>query len=321
MARIREALWKVDSAHAPRGDLTAAPCPAVTVAEPPAEEVEIPFIEVGGPHKLVEGSPSVMAPGNAAGKALAPRAAVHRAEAPATSEAAAKPHAAGVSFRPLHRLQPELLPAAQRFSQELTAFHQPEDPLSDQYRTLLRDLAAHASAAGPHAILIAAASSRHEPAATMLNIAVTRVREGKTCVVVDADPYEPKVTHLLGLPSSPGLQEVLSGSASLQRAVQETGLAGLHVLAAGKCPEEGGGLISSEAMRAVLRHLRMRFGWTLIKAPVWDGKPELVTLGSACDAAYLVLAEAESQEPRLQELLRIMPRQGIPLRGCIYTRQ
>ena len=59
MARMREVLWKVDGAHPPCAEPASAP--ATVSAPKAAEEEDVPFIEVGGPKKLVEGSPSVMA--------------------------------------------------------------------------------------------------------------------------------------------------------------------------------------------------------------------------------------------------------------------
>ena len=327
MARIREALWKVDATPNPGAAAAPVTCPASPMNEPQPEENDVPFIEVGGPHKLVEGSPSVMTvvPVSVPVKKMAaPQDQEAKAELPAgiPIERPKPVTTASVIFRPLSGPEPALAPALERFAQELVAFHRADDPLSEQYRVLARDLAAQVAQGKPQVLLIAPATGRNEPAALVLNLAITRARQGTVSVVViDANLYQPKTAQLLGLPQAPGLRDVLCGATSLQRAVQETGLAGLYVLTAGKPPEDGRGLIAGEAMRAVLRHLRTRFGWILITAPFWDGRPELVALGSACDAAYLVLSEAEAAEPAVQELIQLIPGQGIALRGCIYAGQ
>src|SRR5207237_303416 len=103
--------------------------------------------------------------------------------------------------------------AAERFAKELVSFHTPDDPLSEQYRTLVCDLARHASGTKSHVALIAPATGRNDSAATVLNIAITKVKEGTVSVaVVDADFCQAKAAKLLGLPVGPGLREVLSGS-------------------------------------------------------------------------------------------------------------
>lgn len=62
MGRILEALKRTDgplrqaSGHVSRGTQREAPADVV-----PPEPAEVPFIEVGGPDRTVEGSPSVLA--------------------------------------------------------------------------------------------------------------------------------------------------------------------------------------------------------------------------------------------------------------------
>ena len=72
-------------------------------------------------------------------------------------------------------------------------------------------------------------------------------------------------------------------------------------------------------MRSVLRHLRDRFDLVLVDAAPWDGRPEVVTLGSFCDAVYLVLRQNDAETPLVQELRQLIPQQGSRLRGCILT--
>jgi Mrp family chromosome partitioning ATPase len=318
MARMREVLWKVDSAHPPCAEPASAPATVPTLT--PAQEEDVPFIEVGGPQKLVEGSPSVMAVRTGlVGVNKTVSAPAQGAAAPVSAAAEAKP-VVKLAFRPLMQMETALAPAAERFAKELAAFHQPEGALAEQYRGLVRDLTAQATPVKPHVLLVAPGMSGNDVTVLVLSVAITKAREGNvSVVVVDAGLQQPALARLLGMPESPGLCDVLSGTKSLQRAVRETGLAGLHALTAGKPADDAHGFLAGDAMLAVLRHLRSHYGWIAIRAPVWDGRPDLVALGCACDAAYLVLGEAEARNPAVQELLRVIPGQGIPLRGCIYA--
>jgi len=334
MARIRDLLWRADGPGAER------PVPA-SCAEAPSEEVqaessEVPFIEVGGPHKLVEASPSVMAatPGPLARKPLPlPQTSVEsapKATAPVAERLIKRPPAINaespgttsgrVAFRPLGQEPAPLPPAAKRFAPGLVAFHKPDDPVSEQYRVLARELETQLTAGKPHLLLFAAANRSTQTTTMVLNLAITRAKkENTTGVVLDANLLQPGVAEQLGLPATPGLGEVLAGSISLHRAVRESGLERLHVLTAGKTADGGNCLIASQAMQAVLRHLRGRYSWVLVAAPFWEGRPELVTLSCACDAVYLVLSETESDSSLVRDLMHMIPRQGVSLRGCILA--
>src|SRR5262249_27926067 len=153
-------------------------------------------------------------------------------------------------------------------------------------------------------LLFTAAGSGAGTTTALLNLAVTAVQGRKLrVIVVDADVRQPAVAARLGLPLAPGLQEVLAGTASLQRALPETGLANLWVLTAGEVGG-GGARLASEAMRSVLRHLRGRFDLVLVDAPPWDGRPEVVALGSFCDAVFLVVRQELAQTAAVNDLLQ-----------------
>src|SRR5438105_10740675 len=218
MARIRDMLWRADR---PEGERPAAP-PAAR-SEPAREEIceetaEIPFIEVGGPHKQIEASPSVLAAApapvaqspaprpNAAAAVMLPPAVP---PAPMTLPSVAVPvpskrlATAAVIFRPLGREASPLPPATERFAPELVAFHSPREPVSEQYRVLLRDLRAQ-TRTNTSPVLLFSAACRQTPTSTLvLNLAITGARDANASTpVVDAGPYQPTGATSLGLPQA-----------------------------------------------------------------------------------------------------------------------
>jgi Mrp family chromosome partitioning ATPase len=226
-----------------------------------------------------------------------------------------------VAFRPLPAQPPPLPPAAERFAPDLVAFHRPDHPVSEQYRSLLQTLTGPSPVAGAQVLLFTAAATAAGTTTAVLNLAVTAAREGDLrVVVVDADVGQPAVADRLGLPAAPGLHEVLAGTASLHEALRETGQANFQALTAGKV-RAGACRLAAEPMRSVLRHLRGRFDLILVDAPPWDGGPDVVALGSFGDAVYLVVRQDQAQAPEVTELLRLIPQQGSRLRGCILTQR
>src|SRR5258708_1015890 len=76
--------------------------------------------------------------------------------------------------------------------------------------------------------------------------------------VVDADEARPAVAERLGLRGRPGLAEVLAGTESLDRALQETGVDRLAALTAGQPDCDRRAACVGEAARPVLRLMRDR---------------------------------------------------------------
>jgi Mrp family chromosome partitioning ATPase len=320
MARIRDALRKADFLRGQSTQAVLSLCPAQSLSESEGEEV--PFIEVGGKNQPLLASASVLA----ATPPLPPAKSIPVEPArtnPVTVQALVTPtrlEPVRVTFQPLGGECRSPRPPVERFAPELVVFHQPAHPASAGFRHAAAEIAAQLPVGPPQVLLFTAATPRIDTAITLVNIALAQSERGPAPqVVVDANVRQPALAYLLGLPQVPGLCEVLTGTILLPRALQETGLPDLHVLTAGKSPDSPTSLAVAEAWRAVLRHLRLRYERVLIAAPHWDGRPELVALGSACDAVYLVAAQNDADTAQVTELCQLIPQQGIRLRGCIHV--
>jgi Mrp family chromosome partitioning ATPase len=274
------------------------PAPALHAVWPEEGDNDVPFVEVGGPREPAAGvSPSAATP------------------------ASSRPDAAplwGVRFRPLPAgLHPAALPS--RLAPELVAFHQPGHAVSDQYRDLVGTLLAQLPDPRAHVLLFTAATAGAGTTTVLLNAAVTLAREdGRRVVVVDAHLRRPAVAARLGLGETPGLREVLAGRLPTESAVRPTALPQLSALTAGAA-DASPVRLAGEAMRAILGQLRERFDMVLVDGPCWDGRPEVVALGCACDAVCLCLPEASQDAPETRELMQLIPEQGAALCGCVVT--
>jgi Mrp family chromosome partitioning ATPase len=338
MARIREALRQVDARERSASKATAdtqsgseraltprpyQPCQTDPEVEESGEEVA--FIEVGGRNTPVEGSPSVLTSGNSLGSRpliIEKDQTESQARRVLAGDRvpAAETRITGVVFAPFPAGVSSLRPISERFAPGLVALHKPNDPLSEQYRCVVKCLGTQLPAGQSQVLLFTGSSPRLDTTTVLLNLAIIRVVQSEArIVVVDANLYRSAVADRLGLPQSPGLCEVLGGSVSLQRAIQETGQANLKALTTGKVSDGIDGLLASEAMRAVLRHLRGRYDWVLVDAPCWTGRPEVVALGASCDTVYLVLPKEEATSPESERLRELIPLQGGRLRGSILV--
>jgi tyrosine-protein kinase Etk/Wzc len=153
----------------------------------------------------------------------------------------------------------------------------------------------------------------------LLNVAITAARQGRRVAVVDGRARQPRMAALLGLPEVPGLGDVLAGTATLEQALQATDQENLFALTAGKTAPARAPRWAAETTRSVLRQLRTEFDRVLVVGPPWDGKPEVLLLGAACDAVFLIVPEAESNSPQVDNLFHSIPEHGAYLAGCILV--
>ena len=237
MGKFLETLRRTPSRPTPP-DEQAGPAASPTAEEEGAVE-EIPFIEVG-PHKSMEASASVLAAG------------------PAPSRVAV-PVLASVAFRPSPA---EILPRRPHFAPEVIAHHQPDHPVSGQYRELLAAVTPPAAGEAAPVLLLTPALPGADAVPVLLNLAVTAARKGgRRVIVVDADLKTPTLAERLGLGSRPGLCDVLAGAATLEQALQPSGEANLAILTAGG-PASAGPRLVVETPASLLRHCPavLRFG-------------------------------------------------------------
>lgn len=300
MGKFLESLRQTAARRTP--DRAPAPptLPTECAVEDDQPEEEIPYIEVG-PHKSMEASASVLA----------------TRPMPASRPAAnAKPAPALVSFHPSPA---ETLPRGPHFAAEVIAHHQPDHPVSEQYRELLAALTPPIAPEGAAALLLTPALPGADAVTVLLNLAVTAARKGgRRVIVVDADLRQPTLAERLGLSARPGLSEVLAGAVTLEQALQPTGQPNLTVLTAGG-PTLAGPRLIVETPASLLRQVRQRCGLALILGPHWNNRPDGHVLAAACDVVYLVVPEQEAGSPQVDELLQAIPRQGARLGGCILA--
>jgi Mrp family chromosome partitioning ATPase len=200
------------------------------------------------------------------------------------------------------------------------ALHHPDHPISEQYRAIVADLERQLTTAQSQALLFTTTDPRIDTAAVLLNVAITHAGQSETpTIVVDADFRRSTLAHRLGLPAAPGLKNVLAGLISLPRAVQETGQPNLYALTAGKTTPDSVPPVPAESLLGALRYLRSRFAWILVNAPCWDGRPEVITLASGCDAVFLVVPEADAQTDSVEAVSQAILQQGGCLQGYILV--
>ncbi len=275
------------------------------------DEEEMPFVEVGGPRE----------PGERVLPVLPPPAPILRAiieEEPPAPVVSLE----GLMTIRFQALSLEGMPSGplSRFAPELVAYHQPDHVISGQYRDLTTSLLVQTPMEQPRVMLFTGGAAGAGTTSVALNTAITLARHNlRRVVVVDAHFKRPAVASRLGLPEAPGLGDVLAGKVGVESVIRSTPLPGLRALLAGTSEVASPVRLAGERMRSLLWELREQYDLVLVDAPAWDGRPEIVALGCACDAVYVCLPEKEQNTPETAALLQVIPEQGAPLRGCILT--
>jgi Mrp family chromosome partitioning ATPase len=285
----------------------------------PAEDEGAPYIEVGGPGKLVELSPGLIAHEahvtSAAQPAVQPpHPPVEKtlaAKAPVVDLTAARPMT--VAFEPW-----PVRPAGPlRVAPEVIAYHHPDHPVSREYAALFARILNGQAGPGTAVLLLAGLRPHVGATTVLLNLAVAAAgATGRACVL-DAHWSHPDLAARLGHAAPAGVQEALAGSLALEAVVLKTAVPALDLLPA-SAPGTTAGPLTAEALTWLTAWLRERYDVVLIDGPSLAEPAELARLAPRCDGVYLVLPQGETPAvPRGPA--GAIPRMGGRLRGLIHT--
>jgi Mrp family chromosome partitioning ATPase len=204
------------------------------------------------------------------------------------------------------------------FGSELVALHDPDHPISEQYRLLLGEIALQLPSGPPRVLLFTGATAEAGTTTVLLNLALTIARTDSARVtVIDANFARPSLAEKLGLAAGPGLRDVLNGRTPLPWALQDTRLKSLRALSCGR----SGIPMSDAGWPPLMERLRAESDWVLIDAPTWARPADAVPLADCCDALYMVVRQPDADTTTGQELQQGILEATGRLKGCIITQR
>ena len=156
----------------------------------------------------------------------------------------------------------------------------PRSLVADQFRVIKRPLLKSAKAGDAavrhgNLIMVTSALTGEGKSFSSVNLAMSIAMElDSTVLLVDADVARPSVLRMLGLPSSPGLLDVLEGKTDIASVLLRTNIDKLTILPSGTPHPQATELLASEAMRSLLDDMSGRYPDRIV---IFDSPPLLLT--------------------------------------------
>lgn len=320
MGRMLELLKSRDANRPTLADTKEPPklAGAEVVNEWSLRDDEVPFIEVG-PDRSVAGSAHVM--GNQ--PAPAPR------REPAQQPPIQPPHppteqAIVQSILAANLLEPRPLTVnfepytglgeIGKIASEVIAYHQPNNPISQQYLSLIDKLLQDDAG---KVMLLSGIRPGVGTSTVLLNLAVAAaLKSQKRVTIVETQRQRPSLAGKLGLKPLAFLQDVLTGAVSIEQALLKSPLPRLALLAASASHPEV--LLAVEGLTWLLWWLKQRNDLVLIDGPSLDDQADLARLAPLSDAMFMVMPQGEPASQN-RPILQAITRLGGRLRGLLHT--
>jgi capsular exopolysaccharide synthesis family protein len=190
---------------------------------------------------------------------------------------------------------------------------------AEDYRQLRNNLRFLEVDDPPRVIMVSSAVPAEGKTTLVINLALALAEAGQRVIVVEADLRRPKVTSYLGMVGGVGLTNVLTGTAYLEEVLQQHGMDGLTVLAAGPTPPNPGELLASSHMRAVVEKLRGRFDVVLVDAPPLLPVADASGLAPHTDGVLLSVRYGSTHRDQLRQAATTVERAGGRTLGAVLN--
>lgn len=178
---------------------------------------------------------------------------------------------------------------------------------AEQFRMVRTKIAQHPRK--PQAITISSGNPGDGKTFTAMNLAAAlALKEDDRVILVEGDLRRSNMARALNLPETPGLTEVLSGTAKLRSAlVQVTEIPNLYVLPAGERVSNPVELLDSPAWTHLFKALRANFRFIIVDAPPVAAVTDYDVIQQACDGVVLVVRQDHSNRAAFQHALAAVP--------------
>ncbi|GLX99763.1 polysaccharide biosynthesis tyrosine autokinase [Actinoplanes sp. NBRC 101535] len=187
-------------------------------------------------------------------------------------------------------------------------------------RSLLPDLADPHNGPGRGKSLLLTGSGRKEgTTAVTCGLAIAMAETGARVALVDANMRTPGVGRYLALEPSPGLAEVLAGSARMRDVLQKALNGRVTVLPAGEDAPDPGELLASPRLSSTVRTLTDRFDIVLVDAPALHDVADAAVIGQVTDGALLVVRAGRTRAADVRRSMDLLERVGARLAGAVLN--
>ena len=155
---------------------------------------------------------------------------------------------------------------------------------------------------------------------TSVNLARAAASLAVPVALVDADLRRPSVHDYLGIPVTPGLSELLRGTADLNQVVKRSSDdEGLHVLTGGSAVVDASRLVGSQELAEVLERLDWA-GLVVVDTPASGVFADALAIASRCDATLLVIDLATSKRRTVRSMVQQLEQVGAKPIGVVLNR-
>jgi capsular exopolysaccharide synthesis family protein len=193
--------------------------------------------------------------------------------------------------------------------------------LMENFRLVRTNLLAMGSLSKPPRVLMVTSTVPKEGKTVICsNLALSFGQMAEKTLLMDTDLRRGRLHRLFGLRKSPGLSDVLLGTASIEDALRPSGKENLTILSAGQHLELGTELLGSQKFADLMQTLKQRFDRILMDTPPVLGLSETSILQNHVDGVIFVIWSGRTPIRTMKTAIDILSANGANFYGFVLNR-
>jgi capsular exopolysaccharide synthesis family protein len=196
----------------------------------------------------------------------------------------------------------------------------PKSQFAEAFRALRTSLLLSIAGGEPKTILLSSATPSEGKTTVSINLACVLAQRNVRVLLIDADLRRPTVHHRFGLNGKVGLTSVLTGSLTLEEAIQRVPeIPMLDILVSGPVPPFPTEMLGSQTMHDLIEHCRGIYTHIVMDSPPLLSVTDSVVLAREADAVVMIVRHGKSSKHVLRRGRDLLLRSGSKVTGIVLN--
>ncbi|MEM6551192.1 MAG: polysaccharide biosynthesis tyrosine autokinase [Planctomycetota bacterium] len=196
---------------------------------------------------------------------------------------------------------------------------QPRSAIAEGYRTVRTALHFGTLRTGGRTILVSSPQAADGKSTVVSNLATAFAQTGARTLILDADCRKPMQHKLHGVRNKVGLTSVLNEDATLDEALQPTGVPSMDLLSCGPLPTNPAELLNTAMFEQLLIELTERYDRVLIDSPPVVAVNDARVIAALADATLLLVKAGSSRRKMVDTAVLALESVGARIVGTVVN--
>jgi len=202
----------------------------------------------------------------------------------------------------------------------VVAYHDPNAPISEQYRIIRTNIQRLTPENPPRVISITSALHQEGKTTTVINLAIVMAQDlNKKILLCDCDLRKPMIHKIMGIDSNKGITDILIHNVNIDSVLYTGKVDNLTILPCGRKPPNPSELLGSEKMRELLRELRLNFDYILIDCPPVLAITDAGVISSQVDGVIFTIQAWRTQREAILRSQSLLASANAKILGFVLT--